>query len=147
MDEEKTCFIQRDTESLAGQEGWLGAGDIKDEDRNIQEVEQVAALILMCSPKPICGNLIPTRAMLEVGYLGEVLLLLGTEILEWINSIIHGRSGFLIIKWFLSIPLELALSHVTPCAVPRCQKNPLADAGMLDIFAFYNYKEINFCSL
>lgn len=85
--------------------------------------------------------------MLEVGYLGEVLLLLGTEILEWINSIIHGRSRFLIIKWFLSIPLELALSHVTPCAMPRCQKNPLADVGMLDIFAFYNYKEINFCSL
>lgn len=35
-----------------------------DEDRDIQEVEQVAVLILMCSPKPMCGNLIPIRAML-----------------------------------------------------------------------------------
>lgn len=40
------------------------------------------------------------------------------------------------------------------CSLPRdalchaiMSKNPLADAGMLDIFAFYNYKEINFCSL
>lgn len=89
----------------------------------------------------------PHQSHVGGGVSGEVLLLLGTEILKWINPIIHGRSGFLIIKWLLSIPLELALSHVMPCVVPRCQKNPLADAGMLDIFAFYNYKEINFCSL
>lgn len=40
------------------------------------------------------------------------------------------------------------------CSLPRdalrhamTSRNLLADAGMLDILGFYNYKEINFCSL